>query len=361
VGGLSSPAQAQAKESRAGRVKTEPKAWYAPPPDTPLYAAVPTTAPTVDDAHSGIQIRILDLLRSPKYDAKQNEDKSWTCQKAPPYEKLAAVLRVSKSTVWRAFKLDSGLIAKKTIQCYAVYSREGSKRRVSTHYYIPPYEEILKARRAIPDIALTKGGHPIVIGRRRRLVLQPEAKQWGFRPELAPASPRQAAKLEREKAYSVTHSKPKGTVMAEMPATHKPDVAAVLARLLAAARNVAPAIPIEAVIGEIDSIHQRKVALQRKAGDRRPLTAGWFLHRMPSHVEHWKTAEQARAREHERAARFARDQRINTLIEGLGWIARSQGRTAPEDVEMREMWEHVLATADPDELSQAQDVARRRA
>lgn len=367
-----------AQQTREKRTK-QATAWYAPPPGVAEFAAVPHVAPLHDDALSGFQIRLTEYLKHPKR-ASKNEDEGYTVHRAPTLDKIAADLRASKSTVRRSLNgskkddpLKDGLIAKQSIQVFKVFSgNRTSGRRVATHYYIPPFAEVLLARRAIPGIALTAAGHPLVIGRRRRLMMTPEAVEWDVNLDLAPASERQAKQRERE--HSVTHrSVPKQAPLAEMPATAQLDRDAILDRLLEGyhipanlddaalllklARDSAPQIPIEAILDEMDDILQRKVALEQKgARPRKPTNPGWFHSRMPSHADRWKRAEAARARERDREARAARDARLNNLAQALAWSDQRQNdpaRAASEDPRIIEMFEQDLAAADPGDLAEA--------
>jgi hypothetical protein len=379
--------QTQTKErpDRRGAKKTEAPVWHGIPPDTPLYAAVPRAAPLYDDAHSSIQSRIVDWMMNRKR-SECDEKNAWTCRasklnqdgsirEAPTYEAMARDLRVSKSTIWRAFKLpDTGLFAKKSVQAYEVYSRNGSKRRVRTIYHIPPFAEVLEARRQIPGVVLTKDRHIIVIGRRAEFVKAEMAERWSIKPELVPARKPKPQRVNEYFARAATQAAPKPAT--SMPAKNLLDEAAVLEALneceahadigdavdvLADAHNFYAAMPITGIVDVIKAIAERKRLLDKKKhyGGASILSVGWIRNRLQAAIHVYRAQAMKAEAEAARQARWDRDERINRLagyIVEMERASRNQGRAAPSDDTDRqilEMCEKALAEADPADIDTA--------
>ena len=393
------------KPDRRGRLKTSDGGWFKPPPDTPLFAAIPDVAPLVEHAHSTIEQLVFIFLRDPRNGAKKDEAGGYlleglpggTREIAPSYGQLARRLRVPRSTLYRAIK---GLIAKGSIEARAVYyaDRDGG-RRVRTIYYSPPFRNVLLKRRNIPGIVLTAAGHPVIFSRRRRFltsdaeILSGRSKRFGATARLsfadaliaaawqidtthAPAYPRREIARYRSPEPSVTHSQvPRGAQLAEMPATGQIDEKAVLERLLeagvaandkdaidvtAAARAAAPGIPTEIICDLIDEIRTAKARLDQKKRDPRPIcTAGWILSRMPSHAALWRVAERVRARDEAQVAALERESRLNQIAEAIASIARlkgADGRTVLEDLPDIVWYEKWLSGCDPAEIEQARSL-----
>jgi hypothetical protein len=385
---MSTPSAAAQSHDRRGLKKSAartPATWYKPPADVGLFAAVIRPAPLHDDALSQIQLRIVGWLKDPRR-ATKDEEGGYSVHRSPPYEAMAKDLRVSKSTVWRAFKgirrpgakeFDgTGLIAKQSVQVYAVYSRDGSKRRVATHYYLPPYGAVLKARRAIPGIVLTAAGHPLVIGRRCRFVTRELAEAWGIQLDAVPASRHAAAK-----SPAIAESAPVAAAApVEMPAApakgpptmedltpirdvlfdfcHRGDESDC--RLVFAAAQMGEPSPL---IEDIALIARAGCADRKRLHPDKPITPKFVADMVHARVPDWRERTRKKARDDEKERRYARDNRINSLAEMVRLIDAGKVDAADRML-MTSMQasdiDDLIATADRGELMQARALAAQQ-
>ena len=123
--------------SRRGLKKAQAKtkcSWFTPPPETPLYAAVPDVAPDFRSALSTTQWAVYQFLTDRRNGAKEDGNGGWILEAvpskrrslAPSYHRIAVALRISRSTVWRTVKQ---LIAKHCIETRAVYTGRNASEK----------------------------------------------------------------------------------------------------------------------------------------------------------------------------------------------------------------------------------------
>lgn len=367
---MSGAAPARETRDRHGLKKTAPTSWYTPPSETPLYAAIPRPAPLHEDALSGLQSRLYAWLTDPRR-AAQNEDKSWTLQNAPPYETMARDLRVSKSSIWRAFKLpESGLFAKCSVQAYEVFY-PGGKRRKSTSYFMPSFGAVLKARRALPGIVLTEAGHPIVIGRRRRFMTRELAAAWGIVLSAVPATSRQ-----QPKAPPVPMAPPVEPSIPAAPATGPPDFAAIREVLFEFAHrgddsdcslvyNAALGGNPEPSIEDVAGIARAACQDRRRLHPEKPQTVNFIRGMVEARVKDWRERQRKVARDTGKQRQWAREARVNNLCELLRKLAHlgdGEGDIMPDGegkggtCSEREFLTSILREADAAEVIEARAV-----
>ena len=367
---MSSSGTAYAQDRR-GLKKTAATAWFKPPPSTPLYAAVPRPAPLHEDALASFQSRLYAYLTDPRRGAKQNDDKSWTFNNAPPYEKIAKDLGVSKSTVWRALKLpDSGLIAKQSVQVFAVYSREGGKRRIGTHYYMPPFAVVLRNRRALPDIILTKSGHPIVIGRRRRFVTREVAAAWAINPEAVQSSSRQTQRplASSEAVLLPASGEARPAAPAKGPPRDLSPICEVLLEFCHRGDESDCQLVFNAVQGgepepSVENVAEIAFAAckdRRRLHPDKPITPKFVADMVQARVKDWRERQRKATRDAERRGPWERDQRINSLVSIIQQLSQpllvqtdADRRFMGDESTFRADLEAQFRTADPGEVAAA--------
>lgn len=356
--------------------KKRQNAWRGAPADYSLYAPVPHLAEDFWSLADATEEKILRILIS---GGKRQANDTWVCGQHS-YAGLARQTRLHWTTIKRRVETTR---FKEMVDTRPVWARDQKGgRRVGTLYSIPSYQDALERRRKIPGVAKTPAGHVLCIGRKKRLMTQAEAVDaWGINlAMMPPTSARQEPARQRHSSVTHTHvtrNDPDSGMPAAPPANALDEDAilqALLAHcpaniqdardLLAAARGAAPAIPLVAVLAELEEIARRKAALDAKRRDPRPIvTPRWFLDRMPSHVEHWRAAERVRAKDAEREARNARDARLNGLAWTIGRLEKlgdGDGEAMPDGsgdgvtyITERAFDERQIAAADPAEVAEA--------
>jgi hypothetical protein len=245
------------------------------------------------------------------------------------------------------------------MKSYAVYYGDG-KRRKGTTYFGLPWAESLAQRRRIAGIALTEKNAIWVYGRARRfvvssavpvdpahaLVVVPIAEAWQIpiapvagASETAPAEPVAMPAREAVPDLDKLHD----ALIAVCDVASFSDAQMVYDA--AAKANQGEAVPLDVLIGMVEEVGRR----QRRLGARDKIrTAALVATKMPEHVHTWRKKRAWQARQDQKEAGWARDQRINSMAR---WIQEMDSETM-RAIDREEVL-RLIAEADPEEIAEA--------
>ena len=184
---------------------------------------------------------------------------------------------------------------------------------------MPPFAVVLRNRRALPDIILTKSGHPIVIGRRRRFVTREVAAAWAINPEAVQSSSRQT---QRPPASSEVVPLPASSeARPAAPAKGPPrDLSPICEVLLEFCHrgdesdcqlvfNAAQGGEPEPSVENVAEIAFAACNDRRRLHPDKPITPKFVADMVQARVKDWRERQRKATRDAERRGPWERDQR----------------------------------------------------
>ena len=280
----------------------------------------------------------------------------------------ASITRIAKAT--QAYTHDGMPMPRRTVahrlaamrakRIFVEWSAEARAKNspVGLSWRLVPFDRILEDWKNDAEIATPKNRAFWFIGKSRHLMTPDEAAAWMLKADVAernPAAHASAIPLGEASTDPVTAASAETQIA---PLDFEPLIAALVdvsgrgddgdAQFIwtevvrASGRHALP--PVDAVAQLVRDMG----ATRRKIGQQAPLDHGGIRQKLGGHLEGWRRRQSKERAAQERAARAARDERVNRIAE---WILAL--RRADLDALERVHYAESLAAADPRELDDA--------